>query len=44
MDDYLDSVDKIEEGKKLITQVAKIRKVGGFETRSWTCNLQEVLK
>lgn len=41
MDDYLDSVDTVEEAKQLILQIIKIHKLGGFEIRGWMSNLLE---
>ncbi|XP_045473952.1 uncharacterized protein LOC123680207 [Harmonia axyridis] len=44
MDDYLDSVDSVEEALDLITGVEEVHKRGGFQIRNWTSNSKEVLK
>ena len=38
MDDYLDSVDTVEDAIKLINEVATIHERGGFEICKWTSN------
>lgn len=43
VDDYLDSVDTVEEMKQLINDVTVIHKAGGFEIRGWCSNKPEVL-
>lgn len=43
MDDYLDSVDNELEAIRLIKEVTKIHRQGGFEMQRWSSNSQAVL-
>ncbi|XP_044744687.1 uncharacterized protein LOC123306650 [Coccinella septempunctata] len=43
MDDYLDSVDTVEEVIQLIKEVIHIHSEGGFEIRCWISNSKEIL-
>lgn len=42
VDDYLDSVDTVEEALTLATEVKYIHSKAGFNIRNWVCNHKEV--
>ncbi|XP_062538477.1 uncharacterized protein LOC134206767 [Armigeres subalbatus] len=44
VDDYLDSVDTVEEATRLAKEVKLIHQHGGFELRHWLSNRKEVLE
>lgn len=44
VDDYLDSVDSIEEAISRIKSVIKVHQLGGFKIRGFVCNNLQVLK
>ena len=44
MDDYLDSVDGIDEAIRRAQEVALVHSKGGFEIRNWMSNSPEVLR
>lgn len=44
MDDYLDSVNSIENARQLIEDVSMIHSAGGFSIRGWVTNSPELLK
>ncbi|XP_055643274.1 uncharacterized protein LOC129779676 [Toxorhynchites rutilus septentrionalis] len=44
VDDYLDSVDTVEEAVQLAEEVKTIHERGGFELRHWLSNAPEVLE
>lgn len=44
MDDYLDSMGRVEEAVNLIIDVEEIHRRGYFEIRNWISNSKEVLK
>ena len=43
MDDYLDSVDEVDEAIRRAQEVALVHSKGGFEIRNWMSNPREVL-
>ena len=43
MDDYLDSVNTVEEGLDLIADVTTVHQQGGFDIRGWASNAPRVL-
>ncbi|XP_062713212.1 uncharacterized protein LOC134290169 [Aedes albopictus] len=43
VDDYLDSVDDVEEAVKLALEVKYVHSQGGFHLRNWLSNSKEVL-
>ncbi|XP_055584715.1 uncharacterized protein LOC129737580 [Uranotaenia lowii] len=44
VDDYFDSADTIEEAIQRALEVKKVHAAGGFETRNWVSNSDEVLQ
>ncbi|XP_055585157.1 uncharacterized protein LOC129738006 [Uranotaenia lowii] len=44
VDDYLDSFETCEEGKKVAKEVKRIHSHGGFEIRNWASNVKEILE
>ncbi|XP_062535297.1 uncharacterized protein LOC134204496 [Armigeres subalbatus] len=44
VDDYLDSVDSVDEAVQLALEVKTVHDRAGFQTRHWTSNATEVLK
>lgn len=42
MDDYLDSVQSVDEARQLIKEVSKIHAAGGFTIRGWVTNSSEL--
>lgn len=44
VDDYLDSMDSVEEATKIATSVKEVHAKAGFEIRNWLSNSTEVVR
>ncbi|XP_073789994.1 uncharacterized protein [Danio rerio] len=44
VDNCLQSVDTVDEARKLVDQIREVLATGGFEIRQWACNLPDVIK